>query len=65
MTPGQTAAKQSLTQLEEQFAQYRQHEKDEIEGLRYVLRNLIRKYGSSAELAIIASSFEVAINRGE
>jgi hypothetical protein len=57
----QKTAQESLTILEQRFASFSREEYEEIETLRYAMRNMIERYGASAELAIICVSFEIAI----
>lgn len=65
MTPGQTAAQFSLGELEKRALQFPIEEQMEIDSLRTIMRELIAKYGSSAEYAIMCQGFEIAILRGQ
>ncbi len=56
-----TPAMYSLAQIELKVLTFEQWEQDEIAGLREVLRELCLKYDGAAKLAILATSFEIAI----
>jgi hypothetical protein len=60
-----TRAQLSLQMLERDFAKYGAEERDEVEIIRDTLREMVLKHGSSAKLAILAASFEVAISLGQ
>jgi hypothetical protein len=60
-TQAQTVAQISLMTLETNFLNFCEEEQNEIANVRVILRELIAKYRSSAELAIIAAGFEIAI----
>lgn len=60
-TLSQSAAQESLINLEVSFLNFPDTEQEEITIIRNMLRQLICKYNSSAELAILCASFEIAI----
>lgn len=57
----QTAAQNSLSILEERFLEFCDEERYEIDALRAAMRKFVSNYGASAELAILAVGFEIAI----
>jgi len=60
-TLSQSAAQESLSNLEVSFLNFHPSEQEEIAIIRNMLRHLILTYHSSAELAILCAGFEIAI----
>lgn len=55
--------KAQLTLINNDLEMYTEDEHHEIEKMRQDMRNLIRFFGNTAELAIIAMSLEISIRK--
>lgn len=60
-----TAAQKSLAMLEEQLALLPAWEQQTIEIIRNMLREMNQTYPAHAALAMMATSFEISIEKGE
>lgn len=57
--------KSQLTMINNDLMMYTEEEHHEIEKMRQDMRNLIRFFGNTAELAIIAISLEITIRKAQ
>lgn len=57
--------KGQLSLINKDLLQYTEEEHLEIEKMREDMRNLIRFFGNTAELAIIAMSLEITIRKAQ
>ena len=58
-----TMLKGQLQTINDDLLLYSEDEHHEVEKMRTDMRNLIRFFGNTAELAIIAMSLEISINK--